>query len=113
CLWKTAELRKEKRHVTLPRPVGPWRFTPDSKSLVTLEDNEEGVARAARWHGSDFQDMQPLLVVGTNIHEGCFSGDGRWLALSWARGDVRVWDLQSHTQLCEFSSHECWFRPPA
>jgi WD40 repeat protein/predicted Ser/Thr protein kinase len=102
CLWNTTKLRKEKRHVTLPIPVGPWRFTPDSQSLVTLEDNQDHVARVARWHGTDFQDMQPLLEIGSNVHEGCFSEDGRWLAVSWANGDIRVWDLPSRTQSCEF-----------
>jgi WD40 repeat protein len=85
--------------------VGLWRFTPDSKSVVTGEDHD-GVGHVARWsQESDFQAMQPLFDVGTNIHEACFSVDGRWLAISGASGDVRVWDLQSRSLSCEFTAH--------
>jgi WD40 repeat protein/serine/threonine protein kinase len=105
CLWNTVATRQTKTVHTLPIPVGPWRFTPDSKSVVTAEDHD-GVGHVARWpQETDFQTMQPLFDVGVNIHDGCFSGDGRWLAISGASGDVRVWDLQSRRQTCEFNAH--------
>jgi WD40 repeat protein/serine/threonine protein kinase len=105
CLWNTAATGEKRKLLTLPIPVGLWCFAPDSKSVVTAE-NHDGVGHVARWsQETDFQAMQPLFDVGTNIHEGCFSGDGRWLAVSYANGDVRVWDLQSHRQPCEFTAH--------
>lgn len=105
CLWNTIAARQKRKVLTLPIPVRLWRFTPDSKSVVTAE-NHDGVGHVARWsQETDFQVMQPLFDVGTNIYDGCFSGDGRWLAVSHASGDVRIWDVQSRSQTCEFTTH--------
>src|SRR5262249_11824183 len=91
-------------HLTRDGVVCPWRFTADSECLVALEDNPDGVSRVSRWQGKDFQTKQELLVVGTNIYEAYFSGDGRWLAVSWPGGEVKVWDVQNRTQSCEFTA---------
>jgi len=113
CLWNTVGTPKERNYLTLPRSrihptrdgvVGPWRFTADSKCVVTVEDNQDGVSVVTRWQGKDFQTRQPLLIVGTNIYEACFSEDGRWLAASWPGGDVEVWDLQNTRQSCGFTA---------
>jgi serine/threonine protein kinase/WD40 repeat protein len=109
CLWNTAAPRQKKKHFTLPTSIGPWRFTPDGKSVVTLIDPDPGVVvpSLARWSlETDFQKMEPLFDLGTNIiDEACLSGDGRWLATSHAGGEVKVWDLQTRLQTCEFNSH--------
>src|SRR5262249_17213545 len=44
------------------------------------------------------------LVVGTNIYEAYFSGDARWLAVSWPGGEVKVWDVQNRLQSCAFTA---------
>jgi serine/threonine protein kinase/Tol biopolymer transport system component len=109
CLWNTATPRKSKSHFTLPTSTGPWRFTPDSKSVVTLIDPEPGVVAPSvvRWSlATDFQTMEPLFDLGTNIiDEACLSGDGRWLATSHVGGEVKVWDLETRRQTCQFNSH--------
>src|SRR5262249_2356828 len=89
-VWNTAASRRERKHFTLPIPVGPWCFAPDSKSVVTLDFQ----GHVTRWQGIDFQDAQLSLELGMNVDEACISADGRWLAASWTGGEVRVWDLQ-------------------
>jgi WD40 repeat protein len=104
-LWNTVATREKRKVLTLPAPVPLWQFAPDSRSVVTVEDHD-GVGHVARWsQETDFQAMQPLFDVGTNIYDGCFSRDGRWLAISGASGDVRIWDLQTRRQSGEFKAH--------
>jgi WD40 repeat protein len=98
--WNTAAKPDERKRLTFPTPVGPWRFSPDSRSIVTFD--WEG--RVARWQGTDFYEMQPLFELGTNFHEACFSGDGRWLATSYRGGQVQIRDLQNRNLSCEFTS---------
>jgi WD40 repeat protein len=81
--------------------VGPWRFALDSKSLVTTDLQ----GRVARWQGTDFQDVQPLLELGTDVDDACISEDVGWLAASWVGGKVRVWDLHSQSLSCEFTTN--------
>jgi hypothetical protein len=64
--------------------VEEFRFAPDN-SVVTVDIQ----GRVARWQGTDFQDMQPLLEIGS-FDEACFSEDCRWLADAWVgRGIAR------------------------
>jgi WD40 repeat protein len=75
--------------------------------LVTLDEARgRAAARVARWfQETDFQAMESILEMGTNIYyEACFSRDGRWLATSYAGGEVKVWDLQTRGQTCEFNA---------
>jgi WD40 repeat protein len=66
-----------------------WSFTPDSKSLVSLDRGFQVV----RWRGDDFQDRQPLFEVGTNLWGARFSGGGRLFASGSTNGLVRIWDV--------------------
>jgi WD40 repeat protein len=106
--WNTAAPEQKIKHFTLPRLIGPWRFTPDSKSVVALDMETEGVVAVgvSRWSiETDFQKNELLVHLGPNlIDEACLSTDGRWLATSYAGGQIKIWDLQSRRQTCEFNA---------
>ncbi len=102
-LWDTRKKPKDHKRLTLPTPVGLWRFAPDSKSMVVLEDHDPE-AVMARWQGVDFQDRQPLFNLGTNADQICFSTDARWMAASRPGGMFEVWDLQRSVQVGEFAT---------
>lgn len=106
CFWNISAKPRDRKGTTLPMPVGGWAFTPDSKSIVTAEDRPSKMDRVARWSQvTDFQEMELLFHYGTNTESGCFSADGRWMANSYAGGDIRVWDLQSRSRTCQFKAH--------
>ena len=70
--------------------------------------------RVARWsQDTDFQEMQLLFDYGKNADWACFSDDCRWLALSYEGGDVRLWDLESRSQTCEFNARNQSVMPRA
>jgi serine/threonine protein kinase/ribosomal protein S27E len=106
CLWNKAKTPKVRKYLTVPMPnTWGWRFTPDSQFLVTLYDEDDRtMPRVARWSKeSDFQKMEPILDLGTEIvDEACISGDCRWLATSYVGGEVRIWDLQTRRQTGKF-----------
>ncbi len=103
CFWNIKDRPLDRKRITLPISAPFWHFAPDSKSLVVLEDHHPA-ASVARWQGADFKDRQPLLDLGTNIDEACFSADARWLAVSQRGGEVHVHDLQSRSQKCAFTT---------
>ena len=105
CLWNTAAPERKIKRFTLPRLIGAWRFTPDSQSVVVRVWKTKG-GGVARWSiDTDFQKMERLLDVGTNIvDDACFSKDCRWLATSYPGGQVKIWDLQSRRQTSEFNA---------
>jgi WD40 repeat protein len=105
CTWNTAARPVDRKRFTFPIPIGPWRFTPDSKSLVILDEHLGGVGRVARWHGVDFQEIEPLFQLSTNIREACLSADARWLATSYTSGKVEVRDLETRQLAWEFNAH--------
>jgi WD40 repeat protein len=90
CLWDTSVTHSHQPCITLPTEnVRNWWFTPDSRSLLTLN----GQGQVAQWTGPDFQQKTPLLEMGTNYYSSDFSVDGRFLALFWTNGMLRVWDF--------------------
>ena len=93
CFWDTSVPHTGQPRITLPDSVVAWRFAPDSRSLLTL--NRQG--QVARWSGSDFQQKEPLLEMGTpaswNISFQTFSTDGRYLAAGSHNGVLQIWDV--------------------
>jgi len=81
-----------------------WCFSPDSQSVLTL--NRQGQVK--RWSGTDFQNSEPLLEAGTNafpendFNYGYFSGDSRFLAVCFAKGNISVWNLSRRVLWREF-----------
>jgi serine/threonine protein kinase/WD40 repeat protein len=106
-LWKTAATAPQRKVLTVPRLIGPWRFTPDSRSVVAaIEDQNAGTGGVARWSiDTDFQKMEQLLDVGTNVvDDACLSRNARWLATSYYGGKVKIWDLEGGRQTGEFNA---------
>jgi eukaryotic-like serine/threonine-protein kinase len=93
CFWDTSVPHPGQLRITLPDSVVAWRFAPDSRSLLTL--NRQG--QVARWSGSDFQQKEPLLEMGTpanwSISYQTFSPDGRYLAAGSINGVLQIWDV--------------------
>jgi len=81
--------------------VADWGFAPDSRSVLTV-DPQGGVAR---WHGTNFSEIERLFEISTNFNEICISKNARWLADASEDGTVRVWDVQKRIRLQEFKEH--------
>ncbi len=101
CVWNTAESRPAPVRSTLPAAMAAWRFTPDSKSVLTLDRQ----GRVARWSGTGFQQMEPLMDIGTNYFSWwtLISQDAGWLAAGSTDGTLQVWDLHRRLLLRQFS----------
>ncbi len=93
CFWDTSVPHPGQPRITFSDRVVAWRFAPDSRSLLTL--NRQG--QVARWSGSDFQQKEPLLEMGTPansyISYQSFSPDGRYLAAGSFNGVLQIWDV--------------------
>jgi WD40 repeat protein/serine/threonine protein kinase/class 3 adenylate cyclase len=100
-LWDTARIPHESTRAILPITVEAWRFTPDSKSVLTVD--RQGYV--ARWTGTDFQEKESLLDIGTNFffasyHSSVlFSSDGRRVAIGSTNGALRIWDVDHRALL--------------
>jgi eukaryotic-like serine/threonine-protein kinase len=102
CLWDTSVTHPHEPRITIPAKVLNWCFTPDSRSVVTLDD----AGQVARWRGPDFQDREAGLNIATNFggnYAGSsFSPDGRFLAVGFTNGNISVWDLSRRVLRREF-----------
>ena len=102
CLWDTSVTHPHQPRITIPAKVLNWCFTPDSRSLVTLDD----AGQVARWSGPDFQEREAGLNIATNIggnYAGSsFSPDGRFLAVGFTNGNISVWDVSRRVLRREF-----------
>jgi len=102
-LWDTATIQHEHARVILPASVAAWRFAPDGKSVLTVDLQ----GRAAQWKGTDFQESESLMDIGTEFsyyrwllrYSVLISRDARWLATGSTNGTIRVWDLRARTLL--------------
>lgn len=63
-------------------------------------------------HDADFTNAQISQTVFAETFGGvvrvAFSADGQRLATSNTRGDIRIWDVQTRTQLAHFRGHQNW-----
>jgi eukaryotic-like serine/threonine-protein kinase len=102
CFWDTTLNRQQSTRIILPGPFSSWRFDPESKSAVTLAHN----GRVARWKDTGFQEMEPLIDIGTNFDAGwtLISADTRLLAAGSNQGRIRVWDVRRRALLREWTS---------
>jgi WD40 repeat protein len=91
CFWDTSVTHPHQTRIALPEEnVVNGCFTPDSRSLLTL--NQQG--RVAQWSGPDFQQKTPLLEIGSGfLFSAYFSPDGRFLAAGGTPGGLQIWDL--------------------
>jgi eukaryotic-like serine/threonine-protein kinase len=89
CSWDTSLKHLQQPYTTIPENPGTWCFTPDSRSVMTV--NHQG--QVSRWTGLDFQQKEALVEVGTNSFDAYeFSGDGRFLAAGPSNGILQIWD---------------------
>jgi WD40 repeat protein/serine/threonine protein kinase len=96
CFWDTSITHPRQPRITFPEGVALWCFAPDSRSLLTLEQQ----GRVSRRTGADFQQQEPLLDIGPILHDSSgdyeyyhFSRDGRFFAACSANGIVRIWEV--------------------
>jgi WD40 repeat protein/serine/threonine protein kinase len=90
CSRDTSRQHLQQPYTTIPENPGTWCFTPDSRSVLTV--NHQG--QVSRWTGLDFQQKEALVEVGTNSFDAYeFSGDGRFLAAGPSNGILQIWDV--------------------
>ncbi len=88
-VWDTTRRPRDRSRLSLPVPVRTWRFTPDSRSIVTIDNH----GRACRWTGEDFQNNQTILELGASPFPHILSPDARLALTIGANGGFRIWDL--------------------
>jgi WD40 repeat protein len=98
CVWDTSVPHPRRESIIWPGKLSNWRFTPDSRSVVTLDS--EG--RIARWSGPSFQEKDLQMEIGTNCTGSSFSPDARFLALGSTNGNISVWDVSRRVLRREF-----------
>ncbi len=95
CLWDTSVAHPHQPRISVPAKVANWRFTPDSRSLVSL-DIAGGVSRC---RGPDFQERESIRLETADLPDrstyagSLFSPDGRFLAVGYTNGKMFIWDL--------------------
>jgi len=111
CLWDTSVKHLHQPCVTIPQTNLTWCFTPDSRSVLTL--NLQG--QVAYWRGPGFQRPEPVMEIGTDVCDRaychCFSPSQRFLAVGFTNGITRVWDLSTRRLLQELPSPNGEVRP--
>ncbi len=98
CVWDTSVTHPRRESITWLGHVSDWLFASDSRSVVTLDS--EG--KVTRWSGSDFQEKEPWLDIGTNHVGRSFSPDCRFLAVGSTNGSISVWDVSRRVLWREF-----------
>jgi WD40 repeat protein len=88
-VWDASAARADKGPIRFPGRLWTWRFAPDSKSVLTLDE----LGRLMRWTGSAFQISETLLEFGPSLHRGFISPDCRVAALGSTNGMIQVWDV--------------------
>jgi len=113
CVWDTSVTHPRTRSITWTDRIAVWRFTPDSRSVVTL--NYDG--KVMRWSGVGFQQKENLLDLGritVNLSSRGndvlwpyrFSPDCRFLACGSINGTITVWDISRRSLWREFKPGE-------
>jgi serine/threonine protein kinase/WD40 repeat protein len=99
CVWDTSRTLPVRGRITLPGNFSAFRFTPDSRSILTVET----AGKVRHWSGPDLQVEELLFTTATNVAGAapCFSRDGRLLAIASAAGGIEVWDLIRRSRVRE------------
>jgi hypothetical protein len=100
---------QKKKDLTLPiQPIGPWRFTPDSKSVVTLIDQSQawlcralpdGLSKPISRNGNAFRFGDERNCRSLSFSRCPLAGDQscRWRGQSLG--------FATYRQTCQFNSH--------
>jgi WD40 repeat protein len=94
CVWDTSVTHPRQARITIPGGrMANWCFSPDSKSVLTLDI----LGHVTRWSGTEFQEKTQLMDIGASLFPGrwdnIFSRDGRFMAFGYTNGVLQVWDL--------------------
>jgi WD40 repeat protein len=99
-LWEVASGRRRWETADLPNPVGTMAYSPDGGTLFACGRDYSG-AGAGLWDVATGACLRPLLAsLGrVRVHRGAFHPDGHRLALACDDGKVRLWDVESDTEI--------------
>ena len=109
-VWDAANRRRDRARVELPEPVQAWRFAPDSKSILAVDQQ----GHLARWRGADFQDKEVLGELG--VEQGrstLISADATIIAAEHDFGSSKLWKLDADGKPHELPSEPIKGRPLA
>ena len=103
CFWDTTVTHPRQPRTIIPiaEHVYDWSFSPDSRSVLTVDYSGVGVVR---WSGPGFEQQERLLDFGTNFYSDQFSQDGRLLALGFTNGILQVWDVSHRVLLRQWTN---------
>ncbi len=100
CVWDTSAAHPRTSGITLADKTLAWSFTPDSRSVVTL--NRDGKVMRRSLVGFDHEenlldvgDLARTLPVIPGVTLSCclLSPDCRYLTMGSAHGTITIWDL--------------------
>jgi len=100
-LWDTSATRPQRAAMTLPKMIQSWRFSDDSNSVITVD--EEG--RVDRWTGEAFQEKIELATT-RKCESAVFARDANVVALTGLDRVIEVWDWAKSTKLCTVAGAE-------
>jgi WD40 repeat protein len=95
-LWDTAAVRRGLDRVSLSPRLTAWRFTPDSRAVLTVDREGE----VAQWSGTEFNEKEVVMTVPRNW-AARISPDARLFAIVLDNGPIQVWDLEQPTLIRE------------
>jgi WD40 repeat protein len=108
-VWDTDSAEQRRSDVVVHAGIVAGSFTPDSRSVVTLN----GQGEVKRWRGPDFGQADCEFEVGGEFDRGnaVMSSDCHWLAIRRNDGTVEIWDLHRgavHQRLPPTKSERTW-----
>ena len=107
CFWDVSTTHERQSHINIaiPENVANWWFTPDSRSVLTLDRQ----GHLSRLTGSDFQQKEPLLDMGAtganlNALYSMLSEDRRFLAIGSTTGIIQIWDVSRQVMVRQLTN---------
>ncbi len=89
-VWDASTPRpRERSHQTLPSNVDAWTFSPDSRSVLTVDSR----GTVTRWSGGAFQEGTAEFELGIRVGGALFSPDARYLVAFQPGRGLQLWDL--------------------
>jgi serine/threonine protein kinase/WD40 repeat protein len=88
-MWDTTVNRRESESIVIPGAQVSWRFTPDSKAVLTMDAQGHVVRRT----GERFESAEALLDIGKPIIGGLVIYEKGLVVALYIDGRVQFWDL--------------------
>ena len=82
----------------------------NADSVAFLADGEHIIGggenrRIRRWRVKDGKEVGTPMYAGRPVTSIAVSRDGKWIVSGTDRGEVAVWDAETHKKVSEFSTH--------